>query len=352
MPTEAQLIAEFGASKMTVHRALQELSSSGLITRVERVGTFVAKLEAPTPERGKIGLFLPTNEGFLEIKLLAGIREAAGDDRQLVLYATDNDPVLEAEMLTKAVGEVDGILILPTGHPRVSRRLEEINESVCPVVCLDREPTSAKLPSVATGNYEAAKAGMEYLTGAGHRRIAYFGLFAMEMSSLSDRYRAYHDVMTGIGVEDPTSLSRFIEARDSADFFVELRLFEDALFRLTSGPEPITAAFCVNEHYLGVLLEVCHLLPPDVRERFEIVSFCDWPSLSFPSVRTHLIRQDARAVGRLAAAKLCRAMAGEKLPLTRDEIPASFEPVPFDPNPFEPSRRAFLFDPGAGGVEL
>lgn len=44
MPSEAQLVAKFGVSRMTVNRALRELCNEGLINRVQGVGTFAAQL--------------------------------------------------------------------------------------------------------------------------------------------------------------------------------------------------------------------------------------------------------------------------------------------------------------------
>lgn len=42
MPSEAELVAQFGVSRMTVNRALRELQSEGLVDRVQGVGTFAA----------------------------------------------------------------------------------------------------------------------------------------------------------------------------------------------------------------------------------------------------------------------------------------------------------------------
>lgn len=42
VPSENELVQTLGVSRMTVHRALRELSSQGLISRVQGVGTFVA----------------------------------------------------------------------------------------------------------------------------------------------------------------------------------------------------------------------------------------------------------------------------------------------------------------------
>ena len=43
MPSEAELVARFGVSRMTVSRALRELQSEGLVDRVQGVGTFAAE---------------------------------------------------------------------------------------------------------------------------------------------------------------------------------------------------------------------------------------------------------------------------------------------------------------------
>jgi GntR family histidine utilization transcriptional repressor len=44
MPSEAELVAKFRVSRMTVNRALRELQSEGLVDRVQGVGTFAAPL--------------------------------------------------------------------------------------------------------------------------------------------------------------------------------------------------------------------------------------------------------------------------------------------------------------------
>jgi GntR family histidine utilization transcriptional repressor len=43
MPSEAELTAQFGVSRMTVNRALRELQAEGLVERVQGVGTFAAQ---------------------------------------------------------------------------------------------------------------------------------------------------------------------------------------------------------------------------------------------------------------------------------------------------------------------
>lgn len=45
MPSETELMAQFGISRMTANRALRELQSEGLVERVQGVGTFAAQLQ-------------------------------------------------------------------------------------------------------------------------------------------------------------------------------------------------------------------------------------------------------------------------------------------------------------------
>jgi GntR family histidine utilization transcriptional repressor len=42
LPSEHELMGQFGASRMTVHRALRELSAAGILVRSQGVGSFVA----------------------------------------------------------------------------------------------------------------------------------------------------------------------------------------------------------------------------------------------------------------------------------------------------------------------
>ncbi|XHS80420.1 histidine utilization repressor [Burkholderiaceae bacterium UC74_6] len=44
LPSEAELVTQFGLSRMTVNRALRELEQEGLVERVQGVGSFAAQL--------------------------------------------------------------------------------------------------------------------------------------------------------------------------------------------------------------------------------------------------------------------------------------------------------------------
>jgi GntR family histidine utilization transcriptional repressor len=53
IPSEHELVAELGVSRMTVHRALREMAEQGLLARYAGVGTFVAE---PRSQSGLLGI--------------------------------------------------------------------------------------------------------------------------------------------------------------------------------------------------------------------------------------------------------------------------------------------------------
>ncbi|WP_442801429.1 histidine utilization repressor [Serratia rubidaea] len=48
VPSESEMVAELGVSRMTINRALRELTSEGFLVRMQGVGTFVAEAKAHT----------------------------------------------------------------------------------------------------------------------------------------------------------------------------------------------------------------------------------------------------------------------------------------------------------------
>ncbi len=325
LASEAEFAKEMGVAKLTIRRAFSKLAADGIVKSVERVGTFVA--ESGEAKARRVGLFLPAKDGFLEFGFLSGIREALGSGKQILLFGTDNDPVTEWEMIEEASGEVDGILIMPTCHPKITGRLELLNESGCPVVCIDRHPESSRLASVTTDHYGVTRQALADLHARGHRQIGYFGWLDRRMSSVAERYRGYTDFMAESGLGDPRALTRFVNPKGPDDLYFEQMLVRDSLASLLGRPDPITAIFCANEHFMFVISELLAEFQTQVGAPFEISSFCDWPRISAPGVRLNLIRQDVRQIGFSAARLLDKALEVQSPATGQVRVPAISEQI-------------------------
>src|SRR2546423_7476238 len=73
LPSEAQLVARFGVSRITIGRAVRDLQAAGLVERRAGSGTFVKRAHAAggcsfgllIPNREETGIFEPIWEGMM-----------------------------------------------------------------------------------------------------------------------------------------------------------------------------------------------------------------------------------------------------------------------------------------------
>jgi GntR family histidine utilization transcriptional repressor len=122
MPSEAELVARFGVSRMTVNRALRELQAEGLIDRVQGVGTFAAQLH-------KVSSTLTLRDLHDEI--------AERGHR--------HDAMVIAQEQVRATAGLAGQLGLPNGAPVFHTLIVHLENGV-PLQCEDRYVNPACAP--------------------------------------------------------------------------------------------------------------------------------------------------------------------------------------------------------------
>jgi len=122
MPSEAVLVAQFGVSRMTVHRALRELQDAGLITRLQGVGSFAAPLH-------KVSATLQLHDLHDEIEARGHCHTAA-----VHLQRAESAPVALAQRLGIAAGA-------PVFHTLIVH-----SEQGVPLQCEDRYVNPASAP--------------------------------------------------------------------------------------------------------------------------------------------------------------------------------------------------------------
>jgi len=149
IPTEAQLVQQFGVSRITVARAVRELESEGLVERRRGAGTFVRSPEASgqlsfgllIPELGETEIFEPICQGLSRARM--------GTHHELLWGPTlqPGEPKeVEAEHLCESYLKrgVSGIFFAPLelteGKDEVNLRItRSFDEVRIPVVLLDRD---------------------------------------------------------------------------------------------------------------------------------------------------------------------------------------------------------------------
>ncbi|NKZ73786.1 histidine utilization repressor [Rhodococcus hoagii] len=91
LPSENQFVAALGLSRMTINRALRELTGEGLIIRMMGIGTFVASTKTPSP--------------LFEVKNIADeIQERGHRHRTEVIFVREEETDHSQAFLRDAVG--------------------------------------------------------------------------------------------------------------------------------------------------------------------------------------------------------------------------------------------------------
>jgi GntR family transcriptional regulator, histidine utilization repressor len=107
LPTEAQLVAQFNVSRMTVNRALRELQLEGLLRREQGRGSFVAPLErvAARLELRDLNADVVARGHHHEAEVLHLREQPADSDVAHALGIVLGAPVFFAQLLHREQGE-------------------------------------------------------------------------------------------------------------------------------------------------------------------------------------------------------------------------------------------------------
>lgn len=290
LPADTDLAQQFGVSKMTAHRALQSLATSGWVIRIVGKGTFVALRPTSDPLRRVVLAFGSAASNILGSdyygNLYRGISDELGERVELKLFP-------EAFSVAH-LPEADGVLVLAPREASLKsvQTLLRVNR---PVVLVGGHWENVNLPSVDSDNAAAAGRAVEHLAAQGHTTLVL--LYAEpETANTRDRIAGFRAAVAALGL---TGIER--EARE----FWRLSEAEKlALASLVLGNSRATAVFAAGYYLaldaLNALREAGCAVPDDV----SVVGFDDPMSarLVYPALTT--IRQPLYEMGQLAARRL------------------------------------------------
>jgi LacI family transcriptional regulator len=190
-----------GVSISTVSRALAapEQVAAGTRDRVQEAARSMgyrpnrAARGLITGRTGSIGLVVPDLENPFFGSICKGVQARARAAGYAVFVAdTDEDPLLETEVVRSLTKQVDGVILCSA---RGSDEAIAALAAEAPMVLVNRQ--LGDIPSITFDNDGGLRAVMGHLVALGHRRIAYAG---GPKTSWSDRERsqAFHSYETTI----------------------------------------------------------------------------------------------------------------------------------------------------------
>jgi DNA-binding LacI/PurR family transcriptional regulator len=326
LPSGDEIAEEWGVSRHTAHRAIEELQRVGMVIRQRRWGTVVASRQQP--KVGRVGFLVDhfaQDYGFPSGDLIRGLQDALGEDYQLLIAESKSDADTEIRQIRRLHDQVDGLILYPTCHPRSTPAIQRLIESQVPMVVLDRIPEGVVPDAVVSDNEGATLEAIRTMAERGHRRIGFFSFNKPDFSTVRERHAGYRRALAEVGVEDASELTRWFsrELEDNPQGFVQSTY--DALFTLMNHRDPVTALFCVQDSVAASVLQVFDQMRLSTSERLEIATFNDWPPMMLRTPWcTHRIVQRSYEIGRSAAEMLLDRMTGRRAEPTTVRVSADF----------------------------
>ncbi len=326
LPIESELADQWGVSRMTAHRAMNELQRMGLVVRRQRRGTIVAA--KPVRRTGSVALLLHNSHDQLEMDYLRGIHAGIGEDSRLVVCDTEGDPDKEAHYLRRMAVETDGILLFPTGDPRNNSLIVRLLEQGVHIVCVDRYLEGVPVDAFVTDNYTCTLEALRFLIRRQIYPIAHFTQGDLWVSSVRERYQAYLDAMREAGAESPERWCRRFPVLKRQERAILSQLAADALVALKQREPGLRAVFCLNDYHLVAVLEACDELGWRAPDDLQVLSFHDCVSLLPQTTRRlHRLVQQPFDLGKLAAERMMLHLKGQASSPSVVRMPAIFYPA-------------------------
>jgi LacI family transcriptional regulator len=179
IPSEEELAEQLNVSRMTVRRALVELTREGLLHRVIGKGTFVRDNFAPQKKRSKnvISVLFPDNAApgaqldFFYYRILHGVFAGANDSDLMITYSKVSGSPEDFVLNLRRDKALRGLIVLGVSDQRV---LQALTKVTVPIVLLDSvQPESGSIfDEVNHSGEPGVFAAVSYLIRLGYRSIA------------------------------------------------------------------------------------------------------------------------------------------------------------------------------------
>lgn len=301
LPSESELLKVFGASRLTVNRALRELQLSGFIERRAGSGSYVSG--AALKDGFTFGLLIP-GLGDTEIfePICRGMAEAHLSEHHVLLWGKSPDDSRSVEQMARdwckqwIARKVSGVFFAPLEHTAekdiVNGRIaEQFRDAGIPVVLIDRDfvgfPNRSNYDLVSLDNRRAGYVLTTHLLSAGCKRVIFIGRVWPAPSCVARSF-GYREALLTAGAEFHAEFIQHVEPSETASIrhiIEELR------------PDGI---ICSNDYMAAHVMQVLGAMSIGVPEDIKLAGFDDVKYARLLPVPLTTIRQPCHEIGRSA----------------------------------------------------
>ncbi len=310
MPSESELMQQFGVSRFTVRQALSELVNAGWLRREQGRGTFICPAPADRASSQRtLALLSPAITTYIFPEIVRGIDEVAQEAGYQLVLAHSNHRFRQEGRALQRLREngVRGVIVEPTMSAMPNPNLDDFQQMITdgiPLVFMDAEMPTLRAPAIVLRDEEGGYTATKYLLDLGHRRVAM--VYKEVHLPAVNRFRGYQRALTEVGVPiDPFLIRSFRtpEPRTPAGYLETKEL-------LALGPRRPTAIFYYNDETAvdgyRAIWEAGLTVPDDI----SVVGFDDSVLAQLQPIRLTSLTHPKQDAGRLAAQLLLGQLEG------------------------------------------
>jgi DNA-binding LacI/PurR family transcriptional regulator len=302
LPSERDLADEFKVSRVTVRKALEQLTSDGMISRRPGLGTLVTATEPVKPEMASDVGFVVQHLDNPYYSAFASALESvlSAHDLSMVLAGTAQNPDEELRSLQRMrERRVRGVILCVPDRLHHPEAVAALLQQRLPVVVIGGRQSGVAVDTVDSDNRAGMTAAIEHLLQLGHRRIGF--LSAMAYGRVDVRLELTAELLRARGLE-PGPAVRV----DTPDFAGG----RAALDRMLETAERPTALLCTNDITAIGAVQRAFELGVSIPGEFSIVGYDDIPMASMATVPLTTVSVPLAEVAELAFDRLTARAEG------------------------------------------
>ena len=203
LPSERQLVKDYGVSRITIVKALDLLVRDRQIDRQQGRGSFVTSCEEPGTEEStcRVAFCMPTYaDSYVTSVLIGAARVAMHEGVQLEIVGLESEERESLRIRDAVDGGVSGVLLFPRSRFADMGLFREMQSRGFPLVLLDRYYRELDTDRVVFDDLGAGYALTKALIERGHRRIGIFPGHEVKVSSVRGRIRGYQRALEEAGL--------------------------------------------------------------------------------------------------------------------------------------------------------
>ena len=346
--TEDRITKEFGVSRITAIRALEELEKAGIINRKRGSGSFVSR-EAVDIIEGRsvsdirtnsenkdrevllVALVLPFDIKLGNMfKCFDGINSVLNKENCFAsIYNANRDVETEASILRSLLNQgIDGVICYPVNGTKNFEVYNQFLAKKIPLVIIDNYIENMPVSYVASDNFGGTKMLCEYAISKGHKKIGFFSKRRINESlSIRDRYMGYTSALAEnievnldyvcVDLDDKYNMLNETEAAR----YDSLRAYIAEIIGQMRA-EGVTCILCQNDWVAVELYSVCEELGISVPDDMCIMGFDNMDELNnmHGGDKIITVEQDFYEIGVRAGETILKEIRGEEKGI-RDVVP-------------------------------